>query len=145
MSFRAHVDLAAIAAAVARHEAIAAAWLFGSLARGDATQTSDLDLAVLLARPRDSATGDDLAELSLALERWSPSRRVDIVVLGGQGPVFRHRVLSEGVLLVDRDPTLRRRFEARTTIDYLDWKPTHDIAMASTMAGLRRRFSGASR
>jgi predicted nucleotidyltransferase len=143
VSFCPQVDLAAIAAAAARHDMIRTAWLFGSLARGDAHSTSDLDLAVLLAGPEDEHARAQLAELSLELERWSPSGRVDIVVLGPQGPVFRQRVLREGVLVLDRDVALRKTFQARTTIDYLDWKPTHDIAMASTMSGLRRRFAGA--
>jgi predicted nucleotidyltransferase len=142
VSLRADLDLAAIAATTARHDAIATAWLFGSLARGDARSTSDLDLAVLLAVPDDEHARAQLAELSLELERWSPSGRVDVIVLGPQGPVFRQRVLREGVLVLDRDVPRRKAFQARTTIDYLDWKPTHDIAMASSMAGLRRRFAG---
>lgn len=75
------------------------------------------------------------------LEPFSPSGRVDIVVLGQQGPVFRHRVLREGVLVVDANPTARHAFEGRTIAESLDWKPTHEIAMASALQGLRRRFS----
>jgi uncharacterized protein len=139
------IDLPAISAAAASCDALAAAWLFGSLARGEGRPTSDLDLAVLVSPDAHARAAAQLAELSLALERHSPSGRVDVVILGRQGPVFRHRVIKEGVLVLDRDPALRRAFETRTIIDYLDWKPTHDIAMASTMAGLRRRFAGAAR
>lgn len=139
------IDLPAISAAAASCDALAAAWLFGSLARGEGRPSSDLDLAVLVDPAACADASTQLAELSLALERYSPSGRVDVVVLGRQGPVFRHRVISEGVLVLDRAPALRHAFEARTIIDYLDWKPTHDIAMASTMAGLRRRFAGAAR
>lgn len=125
---------------LARSPRIAAAWVFGSVARGDARADSDLDVAVLL---RGSEEQDDVRALyALAgeLERHAPSGRVDLVVLGPQGSVFRHRVLSEGVLVHDADREARLDFEERTIREYLDWKPTHDIAMRSTFQGLRDRL-----
>jgi predicted nucleotidyltransferase len=133
-----------VAAEVARHPAIAAAWIFGSTARGDAGKDSDLDLAVLL---RAGAAGGDtgfLHDLASALERFSATGVVDILVLGQQGPVLRHRVLAEGRLVHDADPDARVEFEGRTIAEYLDWKPTHDIAMRSALSGLRDRLRRAS-
>lgn len=127
--------------AMSRHSRIAAAWVFGSVARGDAREDSDLDVAVLLAGAEQPGDVEDLYRLASALERFAPSRRVDVIVLGKQGPVFRHRVLREGVLVHDADPEARFAFEERTIREYLDWKPTHDIAMRSTLAGLRDRFA----
>ncbi len=135
------VDTNEIGRAIATYPRIASAWVFGSVARGDAGPQSDLDIAVLLRGSLDSADTRALYTLSAELERFSPSGRVDIVVLGPQGVVFRHRVLSEGVLVLDADPELRLDFEERTIREYLDWKPTHDIAMRSTFAGLRDRFA----
>jgi len=129
-----------IARAIAAHRRIAAAWVFGSVARGDASARSDLDVAVLLRGAEQAGDARSLFDLTAALERFSPSGRVDVVILGPRGPVFRHRVLSEGVLVHDADPEARFEFEERTIRDYLDWKPTHDIAMRSTFAGLRDRF-----
>jgi hypothetical protein len=133
--------LGSIGALVAGCPRVCAAWVFGSVARGEATAASDLDLAVLLDGASTAVDDEALRGLGVALERFSPSGRVDIVVLGPQGPVFRHRVLREGRLVLDRDPDARRAFETQTIIDYLDWKPTHDIAMASALEGLRDRFS----
>ncbi len=62
------------------------------------------------------------------------------MVLGEQGPVLRHRVLSEGQLVHDADREARIAFEGRTIAEYLDWKPTHDIAMRATLGVLRDRF-----
>lgn len=133
-----------IGAEVARCPAVAAAWIFGSMARGDAGEDSDLDLAVLL-RPEAAAGGTDfLHDLASALERFSPSGMVDILVLGQQGPVLRHRILAEGRLVHDADPDARIGFEGRTISEYLDWKPTHDIAMRSALSGLRDRLRRAA-
>jgi uncharacterized protein len=131
----------AVGIAVAQHPEIAAAWIFGSAARGDSGQDSDLDLAVLLKSSTAAASQAWLRELAGALERYSGSGRVDILVLGEQGPVLRHRVLSEGRLVHDADPDARVAFEGRTIAEYLDWKPTHDIAMRTVFAGLRDRFA----
>ena len=128
-----------------RHPRIVAAWVFGSLARGDARADSDLDIAVLPALPQRPEDTADLFRLAAELERFSPSRRVDVVVLGPQGPVLRHRILSEGRLVKDADREARMEWEERTMREYLDWKPTHDIAMRATFAGLRDRFAASER
>lgn len=128
-------------AVIGKHPGVAAAYVFGSVARGDAHPESDLDVAILL---REGVPSDDmelLANLAAGLERFSPSGRVDLVVLGEQGSVFRHRVLREGVVVYDVDPERRIDYEARTIVEYLDWKPTHDIAMASVFEGLRDRLT----
>ncbi len=134
----------AVGAEVAKHPEIAAAWIFGSVARNEARNDSDLDLAVLLREGVTSEKGY-LYELAADLERFAPSGRVDVVVLGEQGPVFRHRVLREGKLVHDADSERRVDFEGRTISEYLDWKPTHDIAMEVVFSGLRERFARGSR
>ncbi len=126
---------------LSRHPEVCAAWVFGSVARGEAGSESDLDLAVLLARDTDAeAARPALSALSLELEPCSPSGRIDVLILGTQGPVLVHRILREGVLVRDADRERRVQFEGRAIVDYLDWKPTHDIAMRSALDGLRDRF-----
>lgn len=136
---------AAVSPIIARFPRIAAAWVFGSVARGDARADSDLDVAVLLDGPERDGDALALYDLAAELERVAPSGRVDIVILGAQGPVFRHRILREGVLVSDASPAVRRAFEERTVSEYLDWKPTHDIAMRSVLPGLADRFAGRGR
>ena len=138
----------AVGALVAKRPDIAAAWIFGSVARGDERNDSDLDVAVLLRAgtgPSVDAVDAILRELAIDLEPYSPSGRVDVVILGRQGPIWRHRVLTEGKLVHDADRALRVDFEGRTISEYLDWTPTHDIAMRSVFGGLRERFARSAR
>ena len=114
---------------------LAALWLFAR---------RDLDLAVLLRPKAPGGKTDFLQDLASALERFSPTGAVDILMLGQQGPVLRHRVLAEGRLIHDADPEARVEFEGRTIAEYLDWKPTHDIAMRSALSGLRDRLRRAT-
>lgn len=119
---------------------VAAAWIFGSVARGDSGDESDLDLAILPQSPLQPEHVDALRSLAVELGPWSPCGRVDVLVLGAQGPVLRHRVIRDGIRVYDGDPETRIAFEGRTIAEYLDWKPTHDIAMRSTLEGIRDRL-----
>lgn len=65
--------------------------VFGSMARGDATERSDVDVLVRFAKPRSL--------LSLvALERQISNalgRKVDLLTEGALSPYLRDRILSE--------------------------------------------------
>lgn len=64
--------------------------LFGSAARGDATEESDLDFLVDL----EPKTFDGYMELKELLERWF-GRRVDLVLSDALKPALRAAVLRE--------------------------------------------------
>jgi len=124
------LDRAAIEARVRsffdrRSAGVVAVYLFGSVARGDARQASDVDLAVLLGEdpPRTlDGLGLDLAD-ELQAELGAP---VQVVVLNTAPCDLTHRVLRDGRLLVDRDPSARIRFEVRARNEYFDLKPVLD-------------------
>ena len=99
--------------------AVQCAWLFGSTARGEAGPLSDVDVAVLLdgSVPRENYL-DIAAALVEALERCAP--RIDLVVLNEAPPALRHRVLLDGLLLLERDPRQRIEFEVRSIREALD-------------------------
>lgn len=103
---------------------VVAAYLFGSVARGDARPDSDVDVAVLLAagEPADTAGYDAWFALQDDLEERL-HRRVDLVAMNGAPLDLLHRVLRDGVRLVDNDPERRAEFEVQVRTQYLDSLP----------------------
>jgi predicted nucleotidyltransferase len=118
---------------------VAAAWIFGSVARGEAREDSDLDVAIALRRDVSNATrGRLLGLVASRLERAARGRIIDLVVLEDQGPIFQHQVLAEGVLVYDADPERRVDVESTAHVRYLDFRPTYDIAAKAATKGFRR-------
>jgi len=133
------VDLdAAIAQILERFPEISAAWLFGSEARGEARPDSDLDIALLFARRGTTALDvyELLGRLAAHLESLVPGRRIDLVLLEQQAPVFQHQMLREGRLVYDRDPRRRVDFESDAMVRYFDFEPLHRAAQRRAAVGL---------
>lgn len=101
---------------------LVAAYLFGSVARGEERPGSDVDVAVLLG-PDASVSLDGLPfALEDRLTR-ALGRPVQVVVLNQAPPDLIHRVLRDGELLLDRDPSRRIAFEVRARNLYFDILP----------------------
>jgi predicted nucleotidyltransferase len=99
------------------------AYLFGSWARGDARRDSDVDVAVLFsADPPRTLAGLHL-DLADRLKGALGGRPVDLVVLNHAPVDLVHRVLRDGVLLLERDRSARIRFEVRARNEYFDLLP----------------------
>lgn len=106
----------------ARPDGLVAAYLFGSVARGTAGPRSDADVAVLYtATPPPTIEGLPL-DLEGRLERLL-SRPAQVVVLNTAPVGLVHRVLRDGVLLLDRDPRARIRYEVRARNEFFDLQP----------------------
>lgn len=101
---------------------VVTAYLFGSMARGDGSAESDVDVAILLDhQPRPSLKSMPL-DLEARLERLL-GRPVQIVVLNRASPDLVHRVLRDGQILVDRDRPRRLRFEVQARNECFDIAP----------------------
>ena len=106
--------------AVLRQQGVAVAYLFGSVARGDAGPLSDVDVAVLFGRELSRAEPWD------AMLRLDPyvsgalRQEADLVVLEIAPPALRFAVIDEGLLILNDDDDRRVEFEARTISEYLD-------------------------
>ena len=109
-------------AVIAKDLRVECAWLFGSTVRGEAGPLSDVDVAVLFASevpPQDRM--DIAAAMVEGLERRCS--HVDLVLLDEASPALKHRVLREGLLLLERTPRRRVAFETRAIQEYLDFQP----------------------
>src|SRR5689334_22239655 len=69
-------------------------WLFGSCARGDVRQHSDIDIAIL---PRDPLPAGFFAELAADIEDSPIPYDVDLVDLRRADPALAEEVRREGI------------------------------------------------
>jgi predicted nucleotidyltransferase len=101
---------------------IAAVYLFGSVARGTARASSDVDVGVLyrapLAPTLEAQPYGDEARLS---EQFA--RTVQVVELNVAPVDLVHRVLRDGILVLDLDKSRRIAFEVRARNEYFDLLP----------------------
>jgi predicted nucleotidyltransferase len=101
---------------------VAAVYLFGSIARGTAREGSDVDVAVLFDSPPSRSLGGPRFVIEDELER-ALGAPVDLVVLNDAPVDLRARVLRDGRLLVEHDPSARIAFEVRTRNEAFDLEP----------------------
>ncbi len=101
---------------------IVAVWLFGSVARGEDHAGSDVDLALLTDKPRPATL---LAQpLDLEAELTKLVGRTVQTVLARTAPTgLVHRIMRDGILLIDRDRSARIAFEVAARNRYFDMSP----------------------
>lgn len=130
---------AAVAPVFRTHPNVAAAYVFGSVARGTADAESDIDIGLVYRVPESSSAHDELAdELTSALARTTGTERVDVLDLSAQGPIFCQQVLSEGKLIHETDRARRVDFESDTIVRAIDFRPTYELATQGKATALRR-------
>jgi predicted nucleotidyltransferase len=106
---------------LAADSSVRLAYLFGSAARGEQGQGSDLDVAVLAEGPLGL---DSTARLAERLERAISFRhRVDVVDLRAASPVLAAEVVRDGIVLLQRDAELRFGFEIDAIRRFEDTRP----------------------
>jgi len=109
-----------------KYEEVDVAYLFGSRARGDFTEESDLDFAILLSRnfndPYDFVRL--IADLAMAL--GVKDEKINLVVLNDASLELAYKVISEGIIIYERNIEKRVDFEVNTLKFYLDFKPVLD-------------------
>ena len=99
-----------------------AVYLYGSRARGTASPESDVDLGLLLTSAPPPSLHDVARVVEDAVER-AVKIPVEVVVLNTAPADLVHRVLRDGVLVLDRDRAARIRFEVQSRNEYFDLAP----------------------
>ncbi len=106
-----------------RYEYIEVAILFGSIASGRQTCSSDIDVAVAASRPLTSGEKIDLID-ALALRIGQP---VDLVDLNRASGTILHQSLTKGLVLVNKDPMLYARLILKMLYDQADMMPIRNM------------------
>jgi predicted nucleotidyltransferase len=99
-----------------------AVYVFGSFGRDTATNTSDVDVAVLVARDPARTLDGLCSDLQDRLQE-ALDRPVDIIVLNHASADLVHRVLRDGLLVCETNRGARIAFEIRCRNDYFDLEP----------------------
>ena len=110
----------------AASEGIAAAWLFGSVARGTARPDSDVDVGVLFREDPPRTLAGYHFDLEADLEHLL-RLPVQLVVLNHVSAELAVTVLSEGRLLFENDRSRRVDFEVRSRFAHWDLEPYHRL------------------
>lgn len=120
---------------------VAAAWVFGSRARGDHRPDSDIDVAILAARGWDQRP-DSLARL-VAFRVEVPEAmglsddQVDAVVAQEMKPLVAFALVRDGVLIYDRDPVLRVEWQIRAFHRGMDARRMSRMSWEARVARVR--------
>lgn len=108
---------------------IAAAYLYGSYAKGMSGRLSDVDVAVILDESislRDSPFGYK-AELLTDLMKALCTNSVDLLIANTAPPFLRFQIFRYGRLIFSRSEALRIEFQVKTIAEYNDIKRFLDI------------------
>lgn len=92
------------------------ACLFGSRARDEGRESSDVDMALLT----EELSPEEYATISRTVAYTLGTERVDVVLLNKASPTFRFRVISEGWGFYYRDAQTENRFEQRVMKEHWD-------------------------
>jgi predicted nucleotidyltransferase len=145
------VEIEAMTAYLAGQPDVVAAYLFGSMARGQADSLSDVDIALLFDPALDAEESvERQLRLMGDLEAYT-DREVQVVVLNRAPPLLAYQVVQHGILLYQRSRPERIDFEVRTRKVYFDFKPWLDFHTQALLkdiqevglSGRRKRPGGA--
>ncbi|HEY6558355.1 MAG TPA: nucleotidyltransferase domain-containing protein [Polyangiaceae bacterium] len=102
---------------------VVAVYLFGSVARGTSGPRSDVDVGVLYrTAPQSRLMAQPFREEANLAEQLK--RAVQIIVMNRASADLVHRVLRDGILVLDQHPSQRIAFEVRARNEYFDLLPT---------------------
>ena len=112
---------------------VAYALLFGSGARGDTHEGSDLDVAIAF-RAGVMADTHALGDLVSALEGAAGGRRIDLLLIDEAPPPVAYRAFRDGVVLVENDHRAFAARKARAILEYLDFRPVEALAARGVLS-----------
>lgn len=102
------------------------AFLFGSMAKNNMRYGSDIDIAIYF---KNTPTLYEIGNLNLKLEEIV-NYKLDLAELNNldkTNPVLAYSVISDGILICNKDKKIFTEFKKSVLMRYLDFKPTNDL------------------
>ncbi|MGB4270443.1 MAG: nucleotidyltransferase domain-containing protein [Spirochaetota bacterium] len=93
------------------------AYLFGGLAKGTVTPLSDIDIA-LYCRHYDA---EYVMNVFVKLCDVCKTSEIDLVILNTAPVALAGRIVSQKIVIVDKEPFIRHSFESLTLRKYFDF------------------------
>jgi predicted nucleotidyltransferase len=118
---------------------IVSGYLFGSILKGNAGKTSDIDLAFLLdekAYKSDAIIAMSPAHLIAAKVGMQLDRETDVTILNSASLEIAYEVVTTGKCLFEIDPDLRMEYEIKIKGMYFDFRPFLEELRAKSLAHL---------
>jgi predicted nucleotidyltransferase len=111
------------------HMEIAFAYLHGSILH--ATNPNDIDIALYIFPEQfdNLMKGSSLFDYSIPFEQELEKhigQSCDIQILNTAPLPFRARVVTQGIAILDRSPSLREQFELLSRVEYFDFRPRRE-------------------
>lgn len=109
--------------------------LFGSRARGDHSEHSDLDIAVSTTE-KDREKRFNL-RLQIISELEGPALAVDVVLIEDANWALRYRIARDGVVLSQKDDDSWSDFIEEVLIHYPDYRIFEQRLLKETLGGIQ--------
>jgi predicted nucleotidyltransferase len=97
------------------------AYIFGSRARGSVNKRSDYDIAVYFYKDPSKLPGWTVFQLEAEIAKEIGVETQITILNGLDAPVFAFQIISEGIILIDKEPEKRVLYEASVLKQYHDW------------------------
>ena len=107
------------------------AYVFGSVARDQLTDESDIDCAVHM---KNFGPGFNKLDFMIAISSEF-SRSVDVIFLNDCDLIITMQVLTNGIVVVNNDPRMMIEHKALKSCQYIDYKMSRKIIEDNLMRG----------
>lgn len=117
-----------------QYEKIAFAYIFGSCAKGELKNTSDIDFAIYLYGHLDA---DKYLDLKMKLTE-AGKREVDLVILNTASPLLKFEIYKNHKLIFTRDRLLESNYKIRVLFEFNDMKKYLDLSYKKLIERLKK-------
>ena len=125
---------------ISRRYPIKLAYLFGSMARGDNNNMSDIDVAILLEHKYEAMEEAFIIGEIIDLAQAKFNKKVDIVPMEKASVLFKYLIVKDGIVLIDCYE--RGSIESLIIREYFDFKYYSDIYDEALLSRYKERKGG---